>query len=157
MNKRGRKPNPENAGLPKVLVCTVCSATFKNNISVFKKNIEKIGCTADEFVASYVCRKCKNVKQPKVKIQPVHNDVKPFEIIKGAVPSKQSDLSGDTCYYPSIFLNNFRACDGCTRYEMCQYDLKRLSSEPIPKRIKKDEESKEEIQTQLDKNVEGEE
>jgi len=57
--RRGRKPNPAHAGLPKKLKCSVCEELKGTTPERFLKQVAKSGKTQQDFIDTYVCRSCR--------------------------------------------------------------------------------------------------
>jgi hypothetical protein len=57
--RRGRAPNPLNAGIPKKLHCQVCNRDLATTPDQFRAQVQKSGLSQEEFVASYKCRGCR--------------------------------------------------------------------------------------------------
>jgi cyclophilin family peptidyl-prolyl cis-trans isomerase len=56
--KRGKKPNPEFANLPKTLTCK-CGKTVAANVYQLKKKAEKNNTTIQKLIEGFVCQQCK--------------------------------------------------------------------------------------------------
>ena len=60
--RRGRQPNPLNAGIPKKLHCGVCNRDLATTPDQFRAQVQKSGLSQEEFVSSYRCRSCRKEK-----------------------------------------------------------------------------------------------
>lgn len=63
--RRGRAANPDNALIPKEMVCK-CGKIVKVNIYALKAKAEKLGTSVDELIKGFVCQVCVPTKgKPK--------------------------------------------------------------------------------------------
>ena len=61
--KRGRQPDPRNAGIPKEITCTKCNTVRTFQPSITRKKCEELGVSVEHYVTNFVCNPCLGIKR----------------------------------------------------------------------------------------------
>jgi hypothetical protein len=134
--------NETGKGTSNKISCTKCDAEVTAFGSNLENKIKKAG-SLEILLDTFVCRSCKSASMPKkekkisVRLmkRKKKEEIKSYVIpkMKWSVPKNTflkdepeliEDITKFSCVAPALFLNNARACHGCTFWSNCQCPLK---------------------------------